>query len=316
MLRYVGPSIALFLWSLLTLGLSACASGRTGGNNGTDAGPSGPDDGGTRLDTGSRTCPAGQHLCGAGCIDDLANLPENGCRNGCGEACPTPSNGVAGCGENGECKFVCEPPFAEVGGACACVPQTCEDLGYACGAPDDGCGTPLDCGTCDGDAACMEGVCACAEDAQEPNDSRLEITGRLYDIPNQNWSAEYSEFSIHDETDTDWFSWHVSDSGRNNPRIRIYLQDIPEGSNYDLSAYYVCTEGSEQSSCDDGEVDNMVGHGCASSNAGNDDETIQIHADCGRGLNSDDSGMLYVRVIAREWGGSCAPYTLVLDVTN
>ena len=30
----------------------------------------------------------------------------------------------------------------------ACTPKSCTDLGWQCGVGDDGCGTPLDCGTC------------------------------------------------------------------------------------------------------------------------------------------------------------------------
>jgi hypothetical protein len=48
-----------------------------------------------------------------------------------------------------------------------CVPTTCEDQGHTCGTWDDGCGTPLACGACDGIlTACGDdtGVCECVHE--------------------------------------------------------------------------------------------------------------------------------------------------------
>src|SRR5262245_35756582 len=50
-----------------------------------------------------------------------------------------------------------------------CTPKTCTDLGFDCGAADDGCGGTLACGTCTGDLTCgangRDNVCdaPCAE---------------------------------------------------------------------------------------------------------------------------------------------------------
>jgi len=41
----------------------------------------------------------------------------------------------------------------------ACVPLTCTDLGATCGAPSDGCGHVLDCGTCTAPQGCHDGRC-------------------------------------------------------------------------------------------------------------------------------------------------------------
>jgi hypothetical protein len=302
------------LLCFLVVGTTACAGG---GGEELDAGPTTADSG-PEPDSGPSGCPDGQHLCGGGCIDDLENLPENGCRLGCGEACPTPPDGTASCNDDGECTFACEPPFSEMDGMCVCMPRTCEDMGYMCGAPDDGCGNPLDCGACDGDGVCMDGVCSCPLDDQEPNDSRLAIDGMVDAIPNEDWTAEYTGFSIHAADDVDWLAWDVSDSGTfdSNPTIQIDLGGIPDGSNYDLAAYYVCDEGSEETTCAAGATDNMVGHGCAASSSGTTIERVTLEVDCGRGLNTNDDGTLYVRVTAPEWGGSCMPYTLTFDVTS
>jgi hypothetical protein len=41
------------------------------------------------------------------------------------------------------------------GGADACVPQTCGELGYFCGGlMTDGCGNTIDCGTCPLNTVC------------------------------------------------------------------------------------------------------------------------------------------------------------------
>lgn len=47
----------------------------------------------------------------------------------------------------------------------SCEPKGCSELGYECGTPDDGCGDPLDCGSCDSPDTCGGGgqpyVCGC-----------------------------------------------------------------------------------------------------------------------------------------------------------
>jgi hypothetical protein len=40
-----------------------------------------------------------------------------------------------------------------------CTPQTCDDLSAQCGAINDGCGTELDCGTCNQGSECIQNLC-------------------------------------------------------------------------------------------------------------------------------------------------------------
>lgn len=40
-----------------------------------------------------------------------------------------------------------------------CVPNSCENAGYECGALDDGCGNTFECGSCTGDAECVNNAC-------------------------------------------------------------------------------------------------------------------------------------------------------------
>jgi hypothetical protein len=64
--------------------------------------------------------------------------------------------------------------------ATSCVPHTCEDLGAACGQPDDGCGALLTCGTCDWGSTCGDGLqCAPACDGDV---ARTLSTGH-HDVP-------------------------------------------------------------------------------------------------------------------------------------
>jgi hypothetical protein len=300
---------------IVSLTLLGCAGGGGGGNR--DGATEDPDGGrtqtdGGRRDSGGGVCASGQHRCGGGCIDDLANEPANGCRYGCGEACPTPPDGSAACDEAGLCTFACPPPFHREGTECVCTARTCEELAFQCGAPDDGCGTTLDCGSCEGDGVCIEGACACTPDEREPNDSRLSVPmiGSLTDSPDS--EATVDTLNLHDASDEDWFSFDVADNfDAGNPQINVTLDDIPAGSNYDLAAYYVCTSGGDSSTCTAGMADNMIGRGCASASSGTTSETVGLATECS---GSDDGGRLYLRITQRAFGGSCAAYLVHVAV--
>ncbi|MBX7190931.1 MAG: hypothetical protein K1X94_02680 [Sandaracinaceae bacterium] len=279
-----------------------------------DAGRSG--DAGGGHDAGSVSCPSGQHACGAGCVRDLANDPANGCRLGCGEPCPTPAMGTASCDMTGHCAWDCTPPYRRVGDTCECTPTTCEAIHYECGAPDNGCGMPLDCGACMDGAMCTTGRCACTPDTYETNDSNTTASpqGGLNDAddpPDVILSANIDEMR-----DEDWWSFPITDgTDGGNPRITVTLADIPIGSDYALSAYYVCGDRTDNSTCAIGSTDNYLGHGCAGSAAGSAPETVELETDCDRGiLNSDDSGTLYVRVTAPTWMSTCGPYRVTVRV--
>lgn len=274
----------------------------------------GPRDGGPPRDASTGGCPAGQHVCGGGCIDDLPDDPANGCRLGCGDACPAPPGmGTASCSAAGLCDFTCTLPFRRVGDACVCTPTTCETMGAMCGAPDDGCGTPLNCGTCDTGSACIDGRCACAPDPTEPaNDSRLSA-------PNLGTFADgddppdgvYTDFSIGSDRDVDWARFTIRDTfDAGNPNLLVTLDRVPAGSTYALSAFYVCSSGGDSTSCSMGSADNEVGRGCTQANV-TSTGAVQLATECS---GTDESGTLYVRVRAATWGGSCAPHRLTLRV--
>lgn len=307
----------------LLLVVTGCAEGGGGGGPDGGGGPrdgSAPDDdgggrgdAGARRDGGSVRCDAGQHACGGGCIDDLPNDPSNGCRLGCGEPCPAPASGTVSCSGAGACDFTCTPPFRREGDACVCVPRTCATMGAMCGAPDDGCGTPLDCGSCAGDGVCIDGRCACMPDAREPNDSNT-VAPNLgsFDDAADPPDAVFADMNIDDASDVDWVRFSIADGfDFGNPNLLVTLEQVPSGATYSLSAFYVCASGGDSSTCALGMADNELGRGCTRSVTSGAAGQVQIETECS---GTDESGTLYVRVRATTWSGSCAPHRLTLRV--
>lgn len=269
-------------------------------------------------DMGVHTCVTDEHLCGTTCVADNDNVPEMGCRLGCGSAClAPPAHSVGICNEDGQCDFMCnETGWTRDGDHCTCAPTTCEALGATCGTPDNGCGTPLaSCGTCDSAAGstCVSGACVCTADAAEPD----EVSGIAHNIGAFNDSPgvemTLTTFNISTGTDVDWFRGSVDDAGLDgNPVVEVSLDGIPAGSNYDLAAYYACDSGSDDSTCDSGSSDNALGHGCSSNSGGSLGEAVAINTECGG--TTDDNGTLFIRVTAPMWGGTCGNYSVHINV--
>ncbi len=269
----------------------------------------GAPDASTPVDSGPDDCLAGQHRCGTACVDDLPDEPVNGCRLGCGEACPEPEGGHATCSLAGECDLVCDAPFVRDGDGCRCEPATCVTLGAMCGTPEDGCGGTIECGGCTGGASCTDGACACADDAGEVNDVRTAATALdpLSDAPDSSLTA--TEYAIGHAADEDWFAIEITDgTDGGNPQVTVTLSEIPAGSDYDLAIYYLCS--GNTSVCTAGDPITLM-DGCGSTNAEDADETAGLSAECS---GIDDSGLLLVHVSAASWGGSCESYTLHVDV--
>lgn len=321
------------VFACLVMGPFGCASADPGPGPGTDAGrvdggagdtgppsDSGPrTDGGPRRDAGpvgrdgSVACPGGQHACGAGCITDQPNDPANGCRFGCGEACPTPTMGVAACTSGGACDFSCPLPFHRVGDTCTCAPTTCLAMGYECGSPDDGCGAPLDCGMCSPGAMCLSGTCGCPPDTHENNDSNAVATPEPELTDSADPNVTLSDFTIDHEGDVDWIRFHVVDAfDGGNPHLTVRLYNIPTGSDFDLGVWYVCDGGGDASACSVGTQNNMIGRGCISSHTGIAEENVDLPTDCGFLANAD--GLMFIRVSAPTFGASCMPYALDVRV--
>lgn len=315
----MGERWAIIVVILAVLGCESEAVAPLDAAGARDGGPAPEDSGRT-----DETCPDGEHRCDDQCIDDLPNDPANGCSAVCGEpaACPAPEGGRATCTLAGSCTFNCMAPYERRDDNCVCVPRTCDSLGFECGEGDDGCGGPLDCGTCDEEAAvCSEdNVCFCESDDGEPNQNRLQADGAeplatLRDNPDADRSWTIHNFHSVDDNE-DWFRINIDDRGLAGgapPDITVDLTGIPEGSDYDLRAYFTCNEGENDTDCDLGIADNELGRGCASTNDGSDDERVVVDAKCGRELAGDD-GVLYVRIQNVGGVAACAPYTLRVRV--
>lgn len=189
-----------------------------------------------------------------------------------------------------------------------CTPASCESAGAMCGMIDDGCGGVMPCGTCAG-GACVDNACRCVPDEAEPNDVREapRLLGMLADRPDS--SLATSAHSIAGPDDQDWFSVDVTDAfDTGNPQIRVALTGIPAGSDYDLTIFYVC--GGNASVCTAGEPFTLM-DGCISRATGSADEIAALSAECS---GTDDSGVLLIHVGPVTFGGSCAPYTLEVNV--
>jgi hypothetical protein len=124
-----------------------------------------PDGCGESLDCGACTAPetcggGGKHgVCGVGsctpltCADQGYQCGPAG--DGCGGVlhCGSCDPCTPGCGENSS------PGHCEAVLVSMCVPKTCAEVGYACGATGDGCGNALECGACPAGLTCAKGQC-------------------------------------------------------------------------------------------------------------------------------------------------------------
>lgn len=314
-----GMRLVVLFASLVALASSpGCADGGTPGDAGGGPRDGGMrdapgTDGGRRDGGGTTTCDPGEHACGTGCIPDLPNEPMNGCRLGCGEACVAPTMATATCTAGGTCDFTCPSPFRREGDACVCAPRTCMDLGFECGSPDDGCGRPLDCGSC-GSGTCVMGHCGCAEDTHEPNDGNSTATvhpGTYSDSDDPDLTL--ADYNLDSMGDTDWIRIDVDDGfDFGNPRMTVTLDNVPVGADYDLAAYYVCDSGGDNGSCNRGTADNFLGRGCRDETMGSGISVVEIASDC-TGLGIDDHGTLYIRVTSRSFEG-CGNYRLQVNI--
>lgn len=182
-------------------------------------------------------------------------------------------------------------------------------------SPGDGCGTPLDCGSC-GTGSCIDGSCSCAPDAHEPDDSRTLVSSLgTYDDTDDPPDVVVGTHTLDEERDADWFRFAIvdgTDFGGSNPLLTITLDQIPSGSSYDLSAFYVCDGGTNASTCTGGARDTEVGAGCTATGTGSS-HSLALQTECEH-VSTDESGTLYVRVRASTWASTCGPYRVTLRV--
>lgn len=282
-----------WLVTIAMLSVAGCANGGSTAETGST------DEWSSWGDAGA-ACGFGQHLCGGACTDDLPNDPANGCRRGCGDPCDAPDGVTAACSPEGHCAVA------------ECVPRTCEELGAACGALDDGCGGTLECGTCGEGTACVDGACSCAVDEAEENEVQAQAfeLAEASDAPRTEMVVD--AYALHAVTDVDWYRVAVRDGfDGSNPTVTVTLADAAPG--YVIGAWYVCNSGGDDTTCEHGAASNYAGRGCSSNTDGTGATSLVLQSSC---TGSDESGVLLVRVMAEPDAEfeACTPYRLGITV--
>lgn len=116
--------------------------------------------------------------------------------------------------------------------------------------------------------------------------------------------------NLHDSGDVDWYRFPVRDGNDfGNPKLTVELSGVPEGADYQLGAWFVCNDGGNDSNCQAGTVDNLLGNGCVSTAAGSADEQVRISTGCS-GIGNFEHGNLFVRVTSQTHSASCVNYVL------
>ena len=217
-------------------------------------------------------------------------------------------------------------------GACiqdTCVPDpssiVCEDK--MCGQLPDGCGGTLNCGSCGIVGTCNTAgtSCSCPSDTNEPNNNFSSATdlGSFTDDPDSSW---FENFSIHTDSDEDWFIFNVQDTGfSGNPHISVWLNPMdPEDpsqwnegsdeSDYELIVWYSCNNGGNEHSCEDGFVSTDLSHGFSCWDPGNYQyyPGVRLGTECSG--TTDESGTAVVMVRKQYRHGYCDSYDLSISV--
>ncbi len=164
---------------------------------------------------------------------------------------------------------------------CGCRPKTCAEMGFACGAAQDDCGNPLNCQACpngndtctdnqcvcvppvcapkqcgilenpcganvvcamcpDGEV-CRNGMCGCAPDGAEPNDTAMGAWPSPVTLSNGT-TDRLESFHIHTDGNDDWYRWNVSTVAMLGATYQatLSLENLPPGADYHLEGYVLC----------------------------------------------------------------------------
>jgi formylglycine-generating enzyme len=148
-----------------TAGAAGGKAGAAGASGGGTAGASGAGAGGKGGGGQGGTGGAGTGGSGGSGGAGTGGVAGGGAGGSAGDA------GAAGDGGSaGDAGMAGSAGDAGAAGSGACVPTTCEELGKNCGMlTDDGCGAPLDCGTCTAPLGCgdagVANICGCVPNA-------------------------------------------------------------------------------------------------------------------------------------------------------
>ncbi len=182
----------------------------------------------------------------------------------------------------------------------------------------------------------------CMPDRGEPNDTILDhrpypltmVSSGVhlpppYDLPP---AVDESDFSLGSATDVDWLSYSGGPLNPSpylpDPALRIRLDAIPDGADYDLSAWTVCLSNSTvaDAGCAEGEpevplpaptssrpVDAGVidEPGCRSASRGSGPEEVALTGTC---ASADSTLFVWIRVTSFRWQPICEPYRIRVQV--
>jgi len=105
---------------------------------------------------------------------------------------------------------------------------------------------------------------------------------------------------------TDWYKYTVEDKVGGNVEPKVVLSQIPNGSNYDLCAYFTCDSTTKGVTCETGSSATYGGlKGCCSTKSSNSKETVKLNVNCS---GWDDGGTVHVRVTRISGGNTCDKY--------
>ncbi len=205
------------------------------------------------------------------------------------------------------------------GGACIGQPKDCSYLDDQCnyGVCSGGScikqphsGPCSDGNSCTSGDTCVGGQCVGTPPADEAPNSWL---GTHITNTSDCDGLDYSRTGVlYPSSDTaDWYWFKVSDNAGCDVQPKVVLQ-VPAGADYDLCAYFECSNGNSAS------VDCLSGSpavapngepGCCSSAGGSASETVRLSPSCSLWGTGDDGG--YVDIQVKHFSGNtCAPYTL------
>lgn len=229
------------------------------------------------------------------------------------------------CDGLGGCQHFAVPGYCKIGGACPSNGDTNPSNGcQLCqSAVNPGGWTNASGTSCiDGDACTSGDVCefgTCAGKPITDTDESNETQGNAKAIPDTNdcddWPGDTKtrQATIYPVGDVDWFSFKHSDKTGCDFYPQVELSGIPSGTNYQLCAYFKCSSGSTELSCETGTKSSSGSlSGCCSNAAGTQSEIVKLSPTCDCGTFCfDDTGTVYVEVKAAPGSGaSCSSYTL------
>lgn len=237
------------------------------------------------------------------------------------------------CGGNGpnDCSYTVANNWCYISGNCyadnAVNPanscERCNDIFNTTWSPKSGSCTDGD--VCTSGDTCNAGQCVGTnvKDGFEDNNTSSAYTSLTTKSDNSSFPGDASSATatLFGPGDEDWFRFLMLDNTNVTdlvPDVRVDISNIPINSNYQVCAYWDCTDATGEdetiSGCN-GTASTLNGHpGCCRNVSGSQTESVQFEGECNTTWvpgNDNDEGYVYIRVFAapgNQW--SCQPYTI------